>query len=306
MTTADWTLPEGFDRRTTPARRDLAAAGLRGVIASARYTEGRPMRLGCEAVPLRKAPDQAVAWDTQVLFGEDVLVFDEAEGWAWVQLLQDGYVGYLPATSLAPAQTPVTHKISVPRTFVYPSANMKAPPTMALPLGARVAIAHDDGTFAQVQGLAQGLSQDLGFIWSRHLCAHDADENDFVDVARRFLFAPYLWGGKTSLGLDCSGLIQIALQACGIPCPRDSDMIGRDVGQPLDRAAALTHPERGDLFFWQGHVGMMSDDKTLLHANGFHMQVVEEPLAQAVARIKDNSFGLVTGARRIKMLPQVA
>jgi len=295
-------LPEGFDRRTTPARRDLAATGLRGVIASARYTQGRPMRLGCEAAPLRARPDEAAAWDTQVLFGEDVLVFDEADGWAWVQLLQDGYVGYLRATVLVAADTQVTHKVCVPRTFVYPSANMKAPSVMALPLGARVTIAHDDGTFAQVQGLAPGL----GFIWSRHLCALDDDRNDFVAVARQFLFAPYLWGGKTSEGLDCSGLIQIALQACGITCPRDSDMIGRDVGQALDPAAALVHPRRGDLFFWKGHVGMMSDHKTLLHANGFHMQVMEEPLAQAVARIKDNSFGLVTGARRITPPSRVA
>jgi len=302
MTTAGWTLPQGFDRRLTPARPDLAAAGLRGVVAAARYAEGRPMRLCREAVPLRKVPDEAVAWDTQVLFGEDVLVFDEAEGWAWVQLLKDGYVGYLRAASLVPDGTAITHKVCVPRTFVYPSANIKLPPIMALPLGARVAIADDDGTFAQVQGFAQGL----GFIWSRHLCMHDADEGDFVDVARRFLFAPYLWGGKTSQGLDCSGLIQIALQACGISCPRDSDMIGCDVGYALDPAAALTHPERGDLIFWQGHVGMMSDAETLLHANGFHMQVVEEPLAQAVARIKDNSFGLVTGARRIRTPAQLA
>ncbi|MDF2118050.1 NlpC/P60 family protein [Roseiarcaceae bacterium H3SJ34-1] len=302
MTTADWKLLDGFDRRTTPARPDLAAAGLRGIIASTRYAEGRLMRLNCETAPLRARPDEAAAWDTQVLFGEDVLVFDEADGWAWVQLLQDGYVGYLGATSLAPAQMPITHKVQAPRTFVYPSANIKLPPIMALPLGAQVTIAHDDGTFAQVRGLVPGP----GFIWSRHLRAHDADESDLVDVARRFLFAPYLWGGKTSLGLDCSGLIQIALQACGIPCPRDSDMIGRDVGQALDPAAALRHARRGDLFFWQGHVGMMSDDETLLHANGFHMQVVEEPLAQAVARIKDNSFGLVTGARRLEPLPRVA
>ena len=292
MTAAHWKLPDGFDRRTTPARSDLAASALRGIVAAARYTDGRRMRIGREAEPLRAEPDAVATCDTQALFGEEVLVLDENDGWAWVQLLRDEYVGYLRSSSLTQGRAPITHRICAPRTFVYPSANMKAQPVMALPMGAQVAAARSDGAFCE--------APELGFIWSAHLAAHDAVESDFVAVARRFLFAPYLWGGKTSMGLDCSGLIQIALQACGVRCPRDSDMIGREIGAAVDPDEAIAHPRRGDLIFWKGHVGTIGEGDTLLHANGFHMQVTEEPLVRAVARIRDNSFGRVTGVRRLQ------
>ena len=118
-------------------------------------------------------------------------------------------------------------------------------------------------------------------------------ETDAAGVALRFLGAPYLWGGRESLGLDCSGLVQQALAACGKACPRDTDMqagIGVAVA-PGDLA-------RGDLVFWKGHVGMMLDAERMVHANGHHMATVVEPLAEAIARIEAAGYGPPTAYRR--------
>jgi len=225
--------------------------------------------------PLRHAPSPDAVLDTEALRGERVMV-DEItdEGWAHGRLETDGYVGFLPASALARPGPAPSHKVTALRTLVFPAPSTRIPPLEALPLGARIAIARNEGPFAVT---AAG-----GYLPARHLASIDACESDFVAVAERFLNAPYLWGGKTSLGLDCSGLVQVALAACGIPCPRDALMqepaLARSCS-PSDRF------QRGDLIFWKGHVAIVRDVETLIHANAFHMAVAIEPIAEAIARI---------------------
>ena len=278
-----------FDKRLTPARPDLAAEYLRGQVEAQAYLPGCEMHVVEESLPLFPQPTREGPIDTHALFGETVVVYEiDEEGWAWGQLKSDGYVGYLPTEGLREAGAAPNRKVVAPRTLVYPGPSMKLPTWGALPLGALVAVAQESGDFAEVPG--------LGFVWREHLAGLDHAAPDFVAVAERFLHAPYLWGGKTSCGLDCSGLIQIALHASGVAAPRDTDMMERALGAPIDMAAGL---RRGDIIFWKGHVGVMRDADTLLHANGHHMLVVSEPLAVARERIVAKTGADVTSVRRL-------
>lgn len=277
-----------FDRRLTPARPDLAAASLAGQMVADRFVEGRVLQVRDAVLPLRRAPAGDAPLETQALRGERVTIYDEEEGWAWGQLAGDGYVGYLPAEGLGAASEP-THQVAVLRTFVYPGPSIKLPVTAALSLGARLAIRELRGDFA--------VTAEGEHVWAAHLAPADAAEADFVAVAERFLGVPYLWGGKTGLGLDCSGLVQVSLAAAGVPAPRDSDLQERDVGTAL--APDTRDLRRGDLLFWKGHVGIMRDPETLLHASGHHMLVVSEPLAAARERIAGQGAGEITGVRRL-------
>jgi cell wall-associated NlpC family hydrolase len=278
------------DRRLTPARADLAAAHLRGLVEAPRYAEGRAMRIITAIAPLRRSPQAEASLETEALFGERVTVYDESEGWAWAQLERDQYVGYLPGAALGAPSAP-THRVSALRTHAYPGPAIKAPPRMALSLGAQLTIVGREGDFA--------VAEDGLYLWSRHLAELDAREPDAVAIAELFLETPYLWGGRTSEGIDCSGLAQTALMATGVASPRDSDMQEAGLGGAIaiDDPAAL--PARGDLVFWKGHVGIMRDPVTLLHANGWHMKTVSEPLAQARDRIAANGGGKVTSVRRL-------
>jgi cell wall-associated NlpC family hydrolase len=280
-----------FDRRITPFRPDLAAERLRGQVEAARYAPGTPRQVIASSAPLRRHPSPEAPLDTEALFGETVTVFDEHEGWSWVQLDGDGYVGYLPSVDLGPRGPEATHKVSAIRTFVYPGPNLKLPFSGFLSLNTRVSVTGTEGDYAR---LASG-----GFVFARHLSALDEAESDYVSVAERLLGVPYLWGGRTSLGLDCSGLVQTALAAAGIQAPRDSDMQERELGTPVEAGAALSGLRRGDLVFWKGHVGIMLDESRLLHANGHTMAVSAEPLAAAEERIRTRSFGPITAIKRL-------
>ncbi len=279
-----------LDPRITPVRPDLAAAYLRSQVEASRYVEGRAAQVVMASASLRRGPDPNAPLETEALFGETVAVYDESEGWAWVQLERDQYVGYLPADSLG-APTEPTHRVAALRTHAYPGPAIKLPPRLALSLGARLTIVGREGNFA--------LSEDGLYLWSRHLAELGAREPDPVAVAELFLETPYLWGGRTSEGIDCSGLVQTALTAAGVASPRDSDMQEAVLGEPI----AIDDPEaplaRGDLVFWKGHVGIMRNSRTLLHANGWHMKTVSEPLAEARDRIAANGGGQVTSVRRL-------
>jgi len=241
--------------------------------------------------PLRHAPSPDAALDTEALKGERITVYESTdEGWVHGRLEADGYVGYLPASALCPPGPTPTHKVVTLRTLVFPGPSIKLPPVEALPLGARLAVARSDGPFA--------ITASGGYVPARHLAALDATESDFVAVAERFLGAPYLWGGKTSLGLDCSGLVQVALAACGVASARDSHVQEQAIGKPLASSTDLSKLRRGDLLFWKGHVAIVRDDATLIHANAFHMAVAIEPVAEAIARIRA-AGSEVTSARRL-------
>jgi cell wall-associated NlpC family hydrolase len=279
-----------LDRRVTPARPDLAAASVRGKVEAARFVEGRRLRVIEPVAPLRRTPAHDAMLETEALYGEDVLVFEENEGWAWAQLLRDSYVGFMPVSALGAETTP-THKIAILRSFVYPKPSIKAPPLMALPFGARVRIVAQEGEFG---ALAEG-----GFIYTQHLAPADQFETDFVAVAERFLEAPYLWGGRTALGLDCSALIQTGLTAAGRAAPRDSDMLEAQVGAPIAFDQTLAGVARGDLVFWKGHIGVMRDEATLLHASGWQMRVVTERLKDVRDRYVEKGAGPITSIRRL-------
>lgn len=276
-----------LDPRVTPARPDLAAAHLQGKVDARRFVEGEPRVVVEPVTALRPAPAADAPLDTQALFGERVTVYETTdEGWAWGQLVADGYVGWLPAAALGSPSAAVTHRVRALGTFVFPGPSIKLPPLASLPFGARVAVAREAPPFA--------VTDRNGHIPLVHLEPVGARDADFVSVAERFVGTPYLWGGKTSRGIDCSGLVQVALTACGVACPRDSDMQQEELGAPIADAGAISAKlargaaalRRGDLVFWRGHVGIVRAPDTLLHANAFHMAVASESLAEALARIR--------------------
>src|SRR5262245_37425252 len=241
--------------------------------------------------PLRHAPSPDAPLDTEALKGERVTVYETTdEGWAHGRLEADGYVGYLPASALQPLGQAPTHKVATLRTLVFPGPSIKLPPVEALPLGARLAVARIEEAFA--------ITVSGGYVPARHVATLDAMETDFVAVAERFVGTPYLWGGKTNLGLDCSGLVQVALGACGVASPRDSGVQERALGTPLASPADISKLTRGDLLFWEGHVAIARDATTLIHANAFHMAVAIEPTANAIARIRA-ADSEITSLRRL-------
>ena len=279
------------DPRLTPARPEVAARYLEGKVKAARFVDGEVLEVTEAVAPMRRAPTAEAEQLTQALMGERVTIYDRnGEGFAWGQLDGDGYVGWLPDAALARPGASPTHKVTALSTFAFPGPSIKLPPAMQLPMGATLAIVREDGPFA--------VTSRGHYVPRQHLGPRDARAPDFVAVAERFVGTPYLWGGKSAFGIDCSGLVQVALTAAGTGCPRDSDMQCDGLGRELS-TAEKKHLKRGDLIFWKGHVGMMRDAETLLHANGFHMLVASDPLAVARDRIAKNSFGAVTGVKRL-------
>ena len=263
-----------LDPRLNAYRPDLAAAELRGKVEAARFVEGTLHQIVEPHAPVRAEGHPEAPLLTEALMGERVMVYEfDQEGWAWAQSQRDRYVGWLPASALGRVGSPPTHRVTALRTLGFPAPDIKKPPLVALPLGAEIAVTREDEKFA---ALAGGV-----YLPKQHVAPIETKEDDYVTVAERFLGTPYLWGGKTSLGIDCSGLVQVALQAAGFECPRDSDMQAQALGAPIE----LSKLERGDLAFWKGHVAICRDPLTLLHANAHHMMVAIEPIDTALERI---------------------
>lgn len=274
-----------------PARPDLAAAHLKGKVEATRFVEGTPMRVRVPVAPLRREPRSDALLDTEALLGEAVMVYEnDAEGWSWVQLQDDSYVGYMPTEALGPDQMAPTHRIDALRTFVYPGPSIKEPPLTALSFGSTIAVIGEDGKF---------LRTDAGFIFAMHAKPLDETEDDYAGTAERYGGIPYLWGGKSSLGIDCSGLVQTALKAAGIACPRDTSMQVNELGSPIPFDDSLRGLQRGDFVFWKGHVGIMLDAENLVHANGHFMEVVSEPLRMARDRTIAKGSGPIVMVRRL-------
>ncbi|OLP45227.1 NlpC/P60 family protein [Rhizobium oryziradicis] len=267
-----------FDRRLHAYRPDLADEALRGEVEAERYVIGTPARIAMPVADLRPRADIACGLDTQLLLGEDVQVFERADGWAWVKAMLDGYVGYLPETALTPIESPTTHWVNVPRSFLYNGADLRFPNAHAISMGSRLTVVGE----AETRGTRYYLLQDGRAVIANH-CAGIGEPAgaDYVAIAARFLETPYLWAGRSGLGIDCSGLVQLALHMMGLEAPRDSDMQAAGLGSPIAREEL----RRGDLVFWKGHVGIMEDEKTLLHANGHTMSVAREDLNAAIERI---------------------
>jgi cell wall-associated NlpC family hydrolase len=266
------------DPRLTPARPDLAAKYLEGKVSAARFVTGEEFEIVDALAPLREAPSSDAALLTQALKGERVSIYDRnGEGFAWGQLNSDGYVGWLPDRALAKPAAAPTHKITAVRTFAFPGPSIKLPPVDTLVMGVLVTVLREDGPFA--------VTRDGWYLPRQHLGHIDHHEGDFVAVAERFAGTPYLWGGKSSLGIDCSGLVQVSLNGAGTGCPRDSDMQQDGLGRALDPAESK-NLQRGDLIFWKGHVAIARDANSIVHANAHHMATVVENTSDAIARIK--------------------
>ncbi|HLX16461.1 MAG TPA: NlpC/P60 family protein [Bradyrhizobium sp.] len=265
------------DPRLTPARGDLAAKYLEGKVPAKRFVAGEEFEIADAIAPLRCAPSAGAELATQALKGERAMIYDRnGEGWAWGQLTSDGYVGWLPDRALTKPSSAPTHKVTSLRTFAFPGPSIKLEPVETLVMGTRLAVSREEGAFA--------VTREGWYLPRQHVGLTDSYAPDFVAVAERFAGTPYLWGGKTSLGIDCSGLVQVSLNAAGTGCPRDSDMQQDGLGSELSPSEKKL--KRGDLIFWKGHVAIVRDAETIVHANAHHMATVIENTREAIARIK--------------------
>jgi cell wall-associated NlpC family hydrolase len=282
-----------YDRRLHAFRPDLADARLEGEVDAARFVPGKPARVVSHVVDVLREPRAGAGLDTQLLYGDDIEVFDEAGGWAWVQSARDGYVGYVPSPSLGARSDSPTHLVNVPRTFLYPAPDLKLPRRGELSLGSAVAVTD----FVETRGTRYALLSTGEAIIATHLRPLGEHASDYVTAAETLLMTPYLWGGATAFGIDCSGLVQLAMRMAGRNVLRDSDMQAAGLGESVEPGTNYSGLRRGDLVFWKGHVAIMADDRTTIHANGHTMMVSREGLAEAIDRI-GYLYGGPTGFRR--------
>ncbi|MEO1193102.1 MAG: NlpC/P60 family protein [Pseudomonadota bacterium] len=266
-----------LDPRLHAFRPDLADQALADRVSAKRYVTPRPALIGSGLADLRRDPSPEAPLDAQLWYGEAVACFEEQEGWAWVQAAQDGYVGYTPARNLQAVEpTRPTHRVTQPLTFRFPEPDMKTPPLDSLPLGALLRAKDKAGDFLALH--------DGGFVYAKHTRDNAWREADWAATALRFLGTPYLWGGRSWLGLDCSGLVQAALLLAGRQPLRDTDMLRDD--EDLGPALPPTSPRRrGDLLLSPGHVVMALDDQEIVHANAYHLATVREPFATFEERL---------------------
>ena len=272
------------DARLTPANGRVAASHLRGQVDADVFVDGDPFSVGQVVVDLCAAP--AGRRERQLLLGAVVTVYERRDGWAFVQGKRDGYVGYVPESALVTPNA-TTHRVATPATHAYATESFKSRDLLHLPFGAEVTVVNERHKFFETPH---------GFIPKKHLRPLEQLFVDPATVAQLYFGVPYLWGGNSTRGVDCSGLVQAAYHACGHLCAGDSDLQSDGLGRLLESGENLL---RGDLIFWDGHVAMMVDADTMIHANAHHMAVVYEGLVQATLRIKAQGDGDVTARRRV-------
>ncbi|MEJ6396831.1 C40 family peptidase [Yoonia sp. 208BN28-4] len=272
------------DRRLTPANGRVAALHLQGHVAADAFVAGEKCNVQTAVADLCASPNGSR--DRQLLMGAAVTVFEDRNGWSFLQTEADGYVGYLRSDALGPRTVP-SHFVSTPATHVYESEAFKSRDLMVLSFGSKLTVTDERAKFFETP---------YGYVPKKHLRPLERPFADPVTIAQLFFGVPYLWGGNSVRGIDCSGLVQAALMSCGIYCPADSDMQRAETGALLDDGARLA---RGDLMFWKGHVGMMVDEDVMIHANAHHMAVVYEPIKDAIIRIKAQGDGDVLARKRL-------
>lgn len=270
-----------LDRRLNAYRPDLADERLSGQVEASRFTSGTLMQVSDSVVDLRADPRLDSGPQTQIIFGDTVRVFEEQDGWCWVQAERDGYTGYISAASLEKPERDATHMVIVPRTFVYPGNDLRFPQTKALSLGSRVRIVGS----SEKRGTEYALLASGEALIARHLKPLSEHAGDFVAVAETLMHTPYLWGGTSGFGIDCSGLVQLSLWVAGRKVLRDADMQQYTLGEIIEPDADYSNLKRGDLVFWKGHVAICTAPDMLIHASGHTMTVTLEPLKDAIKRI---------------------
>ncbi len=274
------------DPRRLASNGIYAAAELEGQVTAQFFVAGEMQRIARPVADLRVSRG-AGPLDRQLLYGDRFRVLHRDSGHAFGQSDRGGYVGWVAEAALADWIDP-NSRVTARASLGFRARDLKTPDPLRLPMGARVSVQAHDNHWAET---ACGL-----FLPLSHLAPLDDHPTDPVDVAERFLGAPYLWGGNSDLGIDCSGLVQIACLACGIECPGDSDQQQAELGVAL---AGRSQIRRGDLLFWPGHVAWVVNDRTILHANAHHMAVAMEPLPEAAERIKAKGEGAITARKRL-------
>ncbi len=275
------------DARTRLIRNGVACVSLEGLEPADAYRAASVRSVDAPVAPLRNAPEAAAEQVSQLLYGEAFRILETAGGCAYGQSLRDGYVGYLDLERLAPVARRAGLRVCAIRTYAFTAPSIKSLAYGLYSLNSLIEAEDRQGRFVKARG--------GGWFIADHLAPVGQVSDDPAAVAQRFLGAPYLWGGVESLGLDCSGLVQQSLRACGLACPRDSDQ-QQHVGQ---RVAARSALRRSDLVFWRGHVALMLDGERMIHANAHHMAVAIESLDQACLRIAANGGGEITAMRRL-------
>ncbi|WP_181151625.1 MULTISPECIES: NlpC/P60 family protein [Brucella] len=270
-----------LDRRLNAYRPDLADERLSGKVEASRFTTGTLMQVSASVVDLRSEPRPDSGPQTQIIFGDMVRVFEEQDGWSWVQAERDGYTGYVSSASLEKPTADATHMVIVPRTFIYPGSDLRFPHTKALSLGSRVRIVGS----AETRGTQYALLENGEALIAGHLAPLDQHAADYVAVAETLLHTPYLWGGTSGFGIDCSGIVQLSMWVSGRKVLRDSDMQQNTLGEIVEPDDDYSNLKRGDLVFWKGHVAICASPDMLIHASGHTMTVTLEPLRDAIKRI---------------------